>query len=154
MNDTILFAVFFSGIWTLIGVVFLIIGIVMLKNAKKKRINCTSQTYGKVTDIVRRVSQDSDGSSSVSWHPVFEYNIGELKYVQESIYGAPRSKYARGQNVEIYYNPENYNKYYVAGDSHPRKLATIFTIVGIAAIIIAIFSAIFILKIGQIQWNS
>ena len=85
MNDTILFEVFFSGIWTLIGVVFLIIGIVMLKNAKKKRINCTSQTYGKVTDIVRRVSQDSDGSSSVSWHPVFEYHIGELKYVQDSI---------------------------------------------------------------------
>lgn len=154
MDDTLFFLIVFLGTWALIGVVFLTIGIIMLNNGKKKRINCTSQTYGKVTDIVRRVSYDSDGCSSISWHPVFEYSIGELKFVKESIYGASQSKYAIGQNVEIYYNPGNYDEYYIAGDSQSKRLAVIFTIVGIAATIITIFSAIFILKMGHVQWNN
>ena len=35
-------------------------------------------TYGKVTDIVRHQSYDSEGRYSSSWHPVIEYHIGEL----------------------------------------------------------------------------
>ena len=145
MSDTLMFVMMYSGIWALVGVAFFIIGMVMLNNRKKKEINCTSKTYGKVTDIVRHQSYDIDGGYNSSWHPVFEYNIGELKFIKESPYGKSQSKYAIGQDVEVYYNPEDYNEYYIAGDALPKTLATIFTIVGIAAIIIAIFSAILIL---------
>ncbi len=145
MSDSLMFVIMFSGIWTLVGIIFFIIGIVMLNNRKKKEINCISKTYGKVTDIVRHQSYDRDGGYRSSWHPVFEYNIGELKFVKESVYGSSQSKYAIGQDVEIYYNPEDYNEYYIAGDSIPKTLATIFTIVGIGAIMIAIVSAILIL---------
>ena len=109
-----MFVIIFSGIWGLIGIIFSIIGIVMLKN-------------------------------SYSWRPVFEYNIGELKFIKESSYGSSQSKYAIGQNVEIYYNPEDYNEYYVVGDTLPKTLGTIFTIVGIIAIIISIVSTILLL---------
>ena len=145
MSDTLMFVMMYSGIWALVGVAFFIIGMVMLNNRKKKEINFTSKTYGKVTDIVRHQSYDRDGGYNSSWHPVFEYNIGELKFIKESPYGKSQSKYAIGQDVEVYYNPEDYNEYYIAGDALPKTLATIFTIVGIAAIIIAIFSAILIL---------
>lgn len=150
MSDTLMFVIIFSGVWTLVGVVFLIIGIVMINNRKKKEINCTSMTYGKVTDIVRHENYDSDGGYSSSWHPVFEYNIGELKFIKESPYGSSQSKYAIGQDIEVYYNPEDYNEYYIAGDTLPKTLATIFTMVGIGAIFIAIISAILILKINLI----
>ena len=145
MNNTLMFVIIFSGIWGLIGIIFSIIGIVMLKNRKNKEIKCTSKVYGKVKDIVRHQSYDSDGGYSYSWHPVFEYNIGELKFIKESSYGSSQSKYAIGQNVEIFYNPEDYNEYYVAGDTLPKTLGTIFTVVGIIAIIISIFSAILLL---------
>lgn len=145
MNDTIMFAIMFSGIWGLIGFIFLIIVIAILNNKKKKEVNCTSTTFGKVKDIVRHQSYDSDGGYSSSWHPVFEYNIGELQFIKESIYGSSQSKYAIGQDVEICYNPDNYNEYYVVGETLPKTLGIIFTIVGIVGIIIAIFSAILIL---------
>ena len=145
MNDTLMFVIIFSGIWGLIGIIFSIIGIVMLKNRKSKEINCTSKVYGKVKDIVRHQSYDSHGGYSYSWRPVFEYNIGELKFIKESSYGSSQSKYAIGQNVEIYYNPEDYNEYYVVGDTLPKTLGTIFTIVGIIAIIISIVSTILLL---------
>lgn len=145
MSDTLMFVIIFSGVWSLVGVIFFIIGIVMLNNRKKKEINCTSKTYGKVTDIVRHQSYDRDGGYSSSWHPIFEYNVGELKFIKESLYGSSQSKYAIGQDVEVYYNPEDYNEYYIVGDTLPKTIATIFTIVGICAIIIALVSAILIL---------
>ena len=145
MADSIMFVIKFSGIWAIVGFVFLTLGLLMLKNRKKKEINCTSMTFGKVTDIVRHQDYDSDGGYSSSWHPVFEYNVGELKFIKESPYGTSQSKYAIGQDVEVYYNPEDYNEYYIAGDATPKILATIFTLVGIGAILIAIISAIIVL---------
>lgn len=147
MSDTLMFVIMFSGIWGLVGSVFLIIGIAMQKNRKKKMINCTSKTYGKVTDLVRHQSYRSGGGYSSTWHPVFEYNIGELKYIKESFYGSSQSKYAIGQDIEVYYNPKDYNEYYIAGESLPKTLATIFTFVGVGVIMIGILSAIIILQV-------
>lgn len=145
MNETLRFVIIFSGIWILVGIIFFIIGIAMLKNRKRKEINCTSKTYGKVTDIVRHQSYDSNGGYNSSWHPVFEYNIGELKFIKESLYGGSQSKYAIGQDIEVYYNPEDYNDFYISDETLPKTIGTIFTIIGIVAIIIGTFSAIIIL---------
>ncbi len=65
--------------------------------------------------------------------------------ILESACGSSQSKYAIGQEVEVYYNPEDYNEYYIAGDTLPKTLAIIFTIVGIVAIMIAIVFAILML---------
>jgi len=148
MNDTLIFVIIISGISILLGTIFLLIGIAMLSNRKKKEINCTSSTYGKVTDIVKHERYDSDGNHRSSWHPVFEYNIGDFKFIKEYPYGSSQSKYAIGQDVEIYYNPENYNEYYIAGDTFPKTLSIIFTIVGICIIIIDIVIAVTMLQIN------
>lgn len=144
MNDISMFFIMFAGVLGLIGIIFFIIGIIMVINRKKKEKECTSKTYGKVKDVARHQTYNSDGGYSYTWHPVFEYNIGELKFIKESIYGSSEAKYAIGQDVEIYYNPEDYNEYYVVGDAQSKNLGVIFTIVGIVVIIIACFSAILI----------
>ena len=145
MSDSLMFAIIFSGIWTLVGVIFLIIGIVMLKNRKKKEIKCTSMTYGKITDIVKHNDPSTDDVYSPGWYPVFEYNIGEQKFIREYHYGSHQTRYTIGQDVEVYYNPEDYNEYYIGGDTLPKKFAIVLTLVGIVAIFIAIISAILIL---------
>ena len=132
-------------IWSLLGIIFLVIGIAILNNRKKKERRCTSKTYGKVTDIARYQTHNSDGGYSTIWRPVIEYNVGELKFIKESVYGTSQSKYAIGQNVEVYYNPEDGNEYYIAGETLPKTLAIIFTAVGIVAIIIALI--VFILTL-------
>lgn len=137
-----------AGIFGLIGIIFFIIGTFLIINRKKKEKNCTSKTYGKVIDIVK-VRYNSVGKGySYMWHPVFEYNIGNQKLIKQSAYGRTECKYAVGQNVEIYFNPENYNEYYVAGENVPKTVGIIFTCVGIAFIIIAIFLALLILTVS------
>ena len=134
MNDTLMF-------------VLMLIGIITNNIRKKKELKCTSKTYGKVIDIVRRRTYDSDGGSSSSWYPIIEYNIGELKFIKQYSYGSTPAEYAIGQDIEVYYNPEDYHEYYIGGDTLPKTLAKVFTIIGIIAITVAIFSAILILKL-------
>ena len=140
MNSLFIVGCIFSGITLLLGIIFLTVGIVVTKKIKNKEINCTSKTVGKVIDIVkRRYGSGMDNYDySYSWHPVFEYKIGELTYTKESVYGNSQPKYAVGQDVEIYYNPENHNEFYVGGDKTSKTLGTIFTIVGITLIVIAV----------------
>ena len=143
--NSFMFIIIFSGVWGIVGIVFFLIGILMLNNLKKKEIHCTSKTYGKIVDIVRHQSSDNDVGYSVSWHPVIEYNVGELKFIKESIYGSSQSKYAIGQNVEVYFNPDDYNEYYIADDNLPKLLAKIFTAVGTGITILAIVLATVVL---------
>lgn len=147
MNNKWAFIAAFSGIWGLVGVVFFIVGRAILKRRRKREINCTSQTYGKVVDLVRRESRDSDGNYSSSWHPVFEYRIGGLTFVKESSFGRSQAKFAIGQNVEIYYNPEDYNEFYVPGETTPKLIGTVFTAVGAVAILVAVVAAVIALKL-------
>ncbi|MBR6033513.1 MAG: DUF3592 domain-containing protein [Clostridia bacterium] len=144
MDDILLFAIIFSGVWALIGVVFLIIGIVMHNNRKRKNVNCTSSTYGKVIDLVRHKSTSMDYYDPCLY-PVIEYNVGEQKFIKEYNYGSTNPRHLIGRRIEVHYNPENYNEYYIAEDTIPTKLAKIFTFVGIAAIAVAVASAILIL---------
>ena len=146
MYDKWRFIAIFSGVWALIGIVFFIIGTSIRRNRKKKVQRCTSHTYGKVVDLVRRESRDSDGNYSSSWHPVFEYRIGGLTFIKESNFGRSQAKFAIGQNVEIYYNPENYNEFYVPEETLPNTLGVIFAAVGIVAFLVAVSAAIVVLR--------
>ena len=146
MSDTTLFVTIFSGVWGLVGIIFFTIGIVILKRQKNKIVNCTAKTYGKVIDIVRRTSHSNDGYS-YSWHPVFEYEIGGLQYIKESSYGSTQPKFAVGQDIEIYYNPQDHHEFYVAGDTLPRTLGIIFTCVGIVLIIVALLVAVLMMHL-------
>lgn len=119
----------FSVLWIFVGVIFLIVGIVALNNGKEKEINCTSKTYGKVINIV-----EYSNSDSLVYYPVFEYNIGELKFIKEFPWGSYPSKYVIGQYVEVYYSPENYNEYYIAGDTSSKIFGISFIIFGIITI--------------------
>lgn len=145
MRDILIFIVMIPGLFGLVGIIFFIIGIFLIINRKKKEKNCTLKTYGKIIDIVKVRYNDVGKGYSYMWHPVFEYNIGNQKLIKQSAYGRTECKYAVGQNVEIYFNPENYNEYYVAGENIPITLGIIFTCVGIVVLIMAFFSIILML---------
>lgn len=145
MKNPLTFVLIFSGTWLLVGTVFFVIGIALLRNRRKKELNCTSRTYGRVVDMVMRQSHDSDGGYHSSLHPVFEYTVGALTYVKESSYGSSNPKFAIGQTVEVCYDPRNCHDYYIAGETLPKTLAKIFIAVGAAAMAVAVISAALIL---------
>ena len=123
--------------------VFFIIGIGMYKNEKKKQTICTVKVLGKVKDMVKRESYGTDDTSSSAWHPVFEYKVGNENIVKESRYGTFRPRYEVGQEIEIYYNPENVEEYYI-NETLPKKFSIIISGVGVFVMIMAVIVQIII----------
>lgn len=132
-----------SSVFAVIGIIFFIVGLSISKNYKKKQINCTISTTGKVVDLVKEKTRNVNSRSySYTWRPVFEYNIGELKYIKKSYMGTSQPKYAIGQNVEIYYNPDDHNEFYVKGDNLANTLGKIFIGVGVGALAVAVLGIV------------
>jgi len=129
------------GLWIfgLFGIFLFVLGIFSFHEIKKKKIKCTSKTYGKVIDIIKRRGSTARGYFTWIFYPVFEYNIGENKFVKESLHGTSDLKYIIGQEVEVYYNTEDYNEYYIAGDTTQKTSSIFLTIIGGLAIILSIY---------------
>lgn len=109
----------------LLAIIFSSIGIWMQNNRKKKLTHCSSTTMGKVIKIVKRRYGGADSDTEM-FHPVFEYSVENQKYVKESKFGTTKKKYEVGQEVEIYYNPNDCEEYYVGGENTQRNLGIIF----------------------------
>ena len=140
MSEWLGFKVLFSGIFGLVGAIFLAIGIFILRGQRRKLQRCTSRTWGKVTDLIEH--RDRDGKRF--WHPVFEYTVGDRKYIKESGYGSSPSRFAIGQNVVVYFNPNDFEDYFAEGETAPDLLGKIFTAVGAVLLVIGIAAALLI----------
>lgn len=137
-----LFFIIFPGVWGLVGVIFTAIGVGITSNRKRKEQRCTMYTSGTVIDVVRRVSSDMDGHSAAYWHPVFSYYAGGRQIQRESHFGSGQPKFTVGETVQICYNPDNAEDYYVVEEMLAPLLGRIFTWVGIACLTVAVITLI------------
>ena len=134
----------FLLIFGLIGIIFLIVGIFLFKKYKEKQLRCTFKTEGKTKDIVSRSYYTTDNTYNYKWYPVFEYTIGEQTFVKESLNGKNNKKcYKIGELVDVYYNPSDYEDYYVVGCTN-RVGAIVLVLIGIWSIIMGILMFILI----------
>lgn len=124
------------------GLFTLIMGIIMLINKRKRKIECTEKVIGKITNIRRSLSHGhGDSISHITYYPEYEYNIGEKKYIKKSIIGTSWCPFHIGQEIEIYYNPQNNDEHYIKGDTN-LMASILFIVVGSLFLIAGILLAI------------
>ncbi len=133
----------------IIGLIFACIGALLAFLGIKKQQNCTEVTTGKIVDISREIRDDTDYDSSpsivigsrytgreIALYPIYEYTVGENKVTaksNESVNGA-----FIGQTVEIHYNPDKPNEFYVGKNGNITQIigGLITAIVGIVLIFV------------------
>ena len=146
MEDSLNFVIIFSGIWGVIGIIFLTIGIGLTINRKKKKEHCTQTTTGKVLSNAREVNRereyDRKPTTTMTYYPVYEYYVEGNRVEKRSSYGSSSPRFYEGQEITICYNPENPNEHYIEGDLIGSVIGIIFTAVGAVSIIVAIGVAI------------
>lgn len=141
-------------IFIVAGVIFAVIGVVLMMVTHGKKVRCTSVTTAKVVDLIREVrknySSRGAGSgvnisvgnmnmaignnapyNSTSFYPLFEYNVDGVKYVRKSSTGSSSPKYGIGEEVEIHYNASNPNEFYDGKGNTSMIVGIIFTIFGL-----------------------
>lgn len=130
----------FSFVFLLLGVIFLVIGVVATQRSK------TALTWPVIpgtifrAEVVRHEDTDSDGIASVSFEPLVEYQyslMGQPYTGKRIAFGANRfnykkaleivSRYPVGAQVKVHYNPEKLKDAVLETTAAGGKL---FTIIG------------------------
>lgn len=147
-----------------VGVIFAVVGVILMIVTHGKKVRCTSVTTAKVVDIIRDVQRNyssnrtnvgsganirvgnvnigvgngayNDTYNTTSFSPLFEYTVDGVKYVRKASTGSSSPKYGIGEEVEIHYNASNPNEFYDGKGNASMIMGMIFTILGILFIAI------------------
>ena len=143
MGEKEQFILIFTGVWSLIGIIFLMGSLIISSVQKRKAKVCTSKTVGTVVDVIWKSGSDPKYSS---WHHVVQYTAATGQTVNTTYaYGTNPSKYETGQTVHIRYNPHNPHEFYIAGDKTAKIVQIVFLCVGIGGILIGV-------SVGTLVW--
>ncbi|MBR6404032.1 MAG: DUF3592 domain-containing protein [Eubacterium sp.] len=120
-----------------LGLMFLIIGLIMLGIDKKKTALCIGETEGMVVEIISRISNNDVGTSK-TYAPVINYTVDGIEYTHKSnVYSSP-SKYTEGQIVGVHYNPDDPSVMLIDGENGMKLfyfifigLGGLFTVLGV-----------------------
>lgn len=135
MNSSIV-VYFLVGLFGLLGVIFLLVGILIGVNSKHKESVCTATTVGEITSYEPRTTKGADGFYETYYHPVYTYYANGEEYVKESAVGTGKAGTA-GEKVEIHYNPANPQEFY-AESSARNVLTIVFPVLGGIFILVSV----------------
>ncbi len=143
MSDTGLFILIFSGVWGLLGLVFLAVGIALRRSALRKAERRRARASGTVVELARHVSH-SDGRTSVSWNPVVEFEYEGRRVTLESEDGVSRRQYYEGQSVEVLYDPDDPACFGIEGNQTQRRVYRVMLGIGAGCVAVAVVAALLV----------
>lgn len=124
----------------LVGIAFIFVGILIMKQGDSLKKRCTEKAIGTVVEIISERESISDDYTDRIYYPVIEYQVGERTISQKSRSGQNTRKYDVGQQVVIYYNPNNVEEYFIKGDSSSQFIGIVFIVIGsVVAVSVVIF---------------
>lgn len=113
-----------SGL-TAFGLLFFFIGFALGRTFRRQRERATVRTTAAVVDLAMLSRRQRDGYHSTTFSPTYEFYInGEAVQVRSSISQSP-SPVQVGDEVELYYNPDNYKEIYIEREGRIKKLLTV-----------------------------
>ena len=139
MGETGWFIVMFSGIWCLVGIIFLCVGIGLTRSFNRKEERLRARASGTVTEIVRRASGDS-----ASFYPIVAFDYEGRRIELESTSGGGRRRYYEGQAVEVLYDPDDPACFRLENDGSGRLVGRVMLAVGLGCVAIGVIAAVVI----------
>ncbi|WP_455617132.1 DUF3592 domain-containing protein [Eisenbergiella sp.] len=107
-------ALIFAGM----GLLFLLLGLFLMKVFGRRRQTATMITTARVVDV--ECKRDSNGSTY--YYPVFEYYAGGRMQQVVSTFGSSPCRYQTGEKTELHYDPEKPEKFWCERDTKMMKL--------------------------------
>ncbi len=128
------------------GIGLISVGLFFHRRQKKLESSCTMRTEGMVIRLDRQErtysEKDDDGNTrerkSVTYHPVFNYEVGGRKIEKTVAAGSGRPEFTEGQSVTVMYDPQNPEQYYVTEDKTGSRFGIYFMIFGAIVFIMGI----------------
>ncbi len=141
MDWELQFIVIFTGVWCLVGAVFLAIGIGMGRSRARREERLRDRADGVILEMIRHTESRHDGETTTSWRPLVEFDCEGRRISLEGD-AVGRKKYYEGQRVRVRFDPDDPSVFCIEGDDPIRLLSRIFTAVGAACIVIGLAAAV------------
>ena len=125
---------------------FFISGFFMLRyslKVKKRKEGCSIAAKGTIVKVIKEYNRLGDSASRHIYYPVYEYMANGEQITVKSKYGLFSSKvYQVGMQVELYYNPQNPEEFYVPSDKAGSRIQTGFFWGGLGFLFAAVLSIV------------
>ena len=130
MEDKMLFIAIFSGAFCGIGLIFLMVSWIITAVVADKKKNCTYHDRN---------------SHARGFHPVVQYTTdkGETLSVTSAVSTSP-PKYKVGDIVNVKYDPNKPEKFYIDGDNTINIVKIVFLCVGLGLIVLGLLVGILV----------
>lgn len=133
MTDTQMFILIFTGVWSLVGVIFLAVGLGLRAAFRRREERMRARAAGTVVEVVRRM-----GNDSAAFYPIVEFEADGRKISLESSDGGGRKRFYEGQSVEVLYDPDDPSQFMLEGFNALAIVGKVFLIIGLACIAIGV----------------
>jgi len=123
----------------LVGLAFFAAGVSMLvTQLKKKKFNTAAATAEIIGYHVEESHRAKD--HSVVYYPVLRYYAAGQWYEERGDVGRGKRTYAVGDRVEVFYNPQKPESFYILGDKSSLIMAVIGLLLGAGVMILSFFA--------------
>ena len=117
----------------LFGILFIFLGGCVIYQEIHKRINCKEFTKGKIVDFNEKV-KIKKGREKISRYPIFEYLANDMTIRGNFNERSKMHPYELGDEVDIYYNSNNVEEFYIKGNNDSILFSII--IIGVAVLLL------------------
>ena len=120
----------------LVGIFFILLGGLTLWLYISKRIKCTEETEGEVIEVKRKAHR-TGRKRSVDYSPVLSYMVDGAEHSGlAEISSVLPNKFQVGQTMMLKYNPEDPDKFVVAGKIGDIKWSIFALVLGVIFLIL------------------
>ena len=140
--------VFLPVIFVFFGLGFTALGVYVIIDYIRLKKYCTEFGYGTVVGYeVSKRSNSKTRRISTYYEPIISYSVNGVEYKRNSNIGRETPQYAEGEKLEIAYNPNDPQKFYLVKDKTDHKVIGIIvafvglgvTVAGIAVVVSLLF---------------
>lgn len=129
MNKKMIIILSFVGgallFWIISGILFFAKGKVQ-ENIERKKEVCIELTDATIIQM-KKTTRKSNDKYVERWIPVYEYYVDGVRYEKKSVNDYKNGVFEKGDQVDIYYNPDNPKEVYVPAEN-PENSVMILTI--------------------------
>jgi len=131
-----------------IGLIFVVSGIVMIFSERDMEKRCSEETEGNVIGIVedkkipsgRPKEEGSYYDAQKVYYPVIEYKAGEETISKKYSVGDEKIKYKIGEKIIIKYNPNKTDEYLIKEENGKVYVGIILIVIGVIFVLIGFFN--------------
>ena len=124
----------------LFGIIFTVVGFLLIFCKIIKNIRCTVETTGTVVDIETEEKVEfEDGRRRIirMYYPIIEYKAGDKVITKKHNVAYNSPQFHEDETIAILYNPNKVEEYIISGDKSYILFGVIFMAMGILIVLIS-----------------